>query len=266
MLLALLTTVSLLATMSHAAVISRPQHELRALPLNISLNHTHNTYGNVYSALPIGAILNNCFVPGTVALTFDDGPWIYTREILDTLSAHNARATFFLNGVNKGSIEGYPDIVLRVFSEGHQLGSHSYNHISLPSLSRSAVIDQMKTLENTYMNLLGFYPTYMRFPFLQSSPESLSAMAELGYRVIGASVDTKDYENDEPGVSWRSFEKFKAELAAGGTIVLAHDTHQTTVQVLVDNMLREIESRGLKMVTVGECLGEGREFWYRNGR
>lgn len=118
MLLALLTTVPLLATISHSAVIPRPQHELRALPFNISLN-------NVHSALPVGAILNQCIVPGTVALTFDDGPYIYTPELLNTLSAHGARATFFLNGINKGSIEGFPEIVLRAFSEGHQLGSHS---------------------------------------------------------------------------------------------------------------------------------------------
>lgn len=121
-----------------------------------------------------------------------------------------------------------------------------YNHLSLPSLPYSAIIAQMATLENSFSNLLGFYPTYMRFPYLHTSPESLSAMADLGYRVIGASVDTKDYENDDPGLSWRSFEKFKAELSAGGTIVLAHDTHQTTAQVLIHNMLQEIERRGLK--------------------
>lgn len=104
----------------------------------------------------------------------------------------------------------------------------------------------MISLENSFSALLGFYPTYMRFPYLQYDGVSLSAMAELGYRVIGASVDTKDYENDDPGLSWRSFEKFKAELSAGGTIVLAHDSHQTTAEVLVDNMLEEIERRGLK--------------------
>lgn len=107
----------------------------------------------------------------------------------------------------------------------------------------------MTSLENTFSRLLGFYPTYMRFPFLQYDGVSLAAMAELGYRVIGASVDTKDYENDDPGLSWRSFEKFKSELNAGGTIVLAHDSHQTTVEVLVDNMVAEINRRGLKSMS-----------------
>lgn len=127
MLLALLTTVPLLATFTYAGVIPRPQHELRALSFNTSLpNHFRIPQNDVHTTkLPVGAILNQCTVPGTVALTFDDGPYIYTPEILDTLSAHNALATFFLNGANKGSIDGFPELVRRTISEGHQLGSHS---------------------------------------------------------------------------------------------------------------------------------------------
>lgn len=104
----------------------------------------------------------------------------------------------------------------------------------------------MTRLEESFIRLLGFFPTYMRTPYLFFNGAVLSAMADLGYHVIGASVDTKDYENDDPGLSWRSFEKFRAELGAGGTIVLAHDVHRTTVEVLVDNMLKEIRMRGLR--------------------
>jgi hypothetical protein len=63
--------------------------------------------------------------------------------------------------------------------------------------------------------------------------------------LVGASVDTKDYENDNPDTNWVSFEKFKREVDAGGTIVLAHDAHQHTVEILVDNMLDDVEKRGL---------------------
>lgn len=85
----------------------------------------------------------------------------------------------------------------------------------------------------------------MRPPFLRHTPVVLGAMADLGYHVIGASVDTKDYENDNPDTNWVSFEKFKREVDAGGTIVLAHDAHQYTVEILVDNMLADVERRGL---------------------
>lgn len=104
----------------------------------------------------------------------------------------------------------------------------------------------MTHLEEAFTSILGFYPTYMRTPFLFFNDVVLSAMSDLGYHVIGASVDTKDYENDDPAWSWRSFEKFKAELGAGGNIVLAHDVHRTTVELLVENMLAEVGARGLR--------------------
>lgn len=103
----------------------------------------------------------------------------------------------------------------------------------------------MTQLEEAFSRILGFFPTYMRTPYLMFNDIVLTAMNDLGYHVIGASIDTKDFENDHPDLSWRSFEKFRAELDAGGTIVLAHDTHCNTVEVLVDNMLAEIEARGL---------------------
>ncbi|KAJ5549831.1 hypothetical protein N7461_004529, partial [Penicillium sp. DV-2018c] len=235
----------------------------------------HNTNTNTHIAnithhqatqLPYGAVLTHCTIPGTIALTFDDGPYIYTARILDTLAQHGARATFFLNGRNKGSIETFSELVQRASNEGHQLGSHTYNHASLDTLSYEEILHEMTALEEAFTNILGCFPTYMRLPFLRHSPVVLAAMADLRYHVIGASVDTKDYEHDDPVSNWISFEKFKAEVEAGGSIVLAHDAHRYTVELLVGNMLEEVKRRGLIPVTVGECLGDSVENWYRMER
>lgn len=104
---------------------------------------------------------------------------------------------------------------------------------------------EMKVLESAFSRILGFYPTYMRAPYLEHSNDVLDVMKELGYRVVGASVDTKDYMYDNPGTNWLSFERFLEGLNAGGTVVLAHDVHRNTVEILVENMLSEIEMRGL---------------------
>ncbi len=61
-----------------------------------------------------------------VALTFDDGPKPpYTDQILDILSKHDVKATFFMIG---NRIEKHPETVQRVIAEGHQIGNHSYSH------------------------------------------------------------------------------------------------------------------------------------------
>jgi len=46
-----------------------------------------------------GTIWTACTTPGVVALTFDDGPFIYTQSIVDQLTAAGQRATFFQNGL-----------------------------------------------------------------------------------------------------------------------------------------------------------------------
>lgn len=103
----------------------------------------------------------------------------------------------------------------------------------------------MTALESAFDRILGFHPTYMRAPYLELSDAVLRVLAELQYHVIGASIDTKDYEYDHPGTNWHAFERFLDGLDAGGTLVLAHDPHFNTVEILVDNMLAEIEMRGL---------------------
>ncbi len=80
------------------------------------------------SSVPVGSIIDRCTQPGTVALTFDDGPHIYTAQILDTLRANNVRATFFINGDNWSNIFNADNqaLVRRMIAEGHQIGSHTY--------------------------------------------------------------------------------------------------------------------------------------------
>ncbi|OJJ44113.1 hypothetical protein ASPZODRAFT_2113219 [Penicilliopsis zonata CBS 506.65] len=218
------------------------------------------------SRLPFGAVIDRCTVPGTVALTFDDGPFIYTPAILDILRANGARVTFFLNGHGLGKIYENADVVRRAINEGHQLGSHTWGHPYLTTLDYPTIVAQMTQLETAFRDILGFFPTYMRAPYLMVNGLVLSIMAEMGYHVIGASIDTKDYENDNPGLIWRSFEKFKSELNAGGNIVLAHDVHEQTVRTLVQNMLSEIYGRGMRVVPVGECLDDPPAEWYRGSR
>ncbi|MBR5421100.1 MAG: polysaccharide deacetylase [Lachnospiraceae bacterium] len=58
-----------------------------------------------------------------VYLTFDDGPSMYTDDILDTLDEYGVKATFFVNGH-----EGYEAEYCRIVNEGHSLGMHSYSH------------------------------------------------------------------------------------------------------------------------------------------
>ncbi|MCC2711475.1 polysaccharide deacetylase family protein, partial [Erysipelatoclostridium ramosum] len=52
-----------------------------------------------------------------IALTFDDGPSIYSDKILDILKQNKVKATFFELG--EQSLE-FPKVEQRIVREGHQ--------------------------------------------------------------------------------------------------------------------------------------------------
>lgn len=66
-----------------------------------------------------------------IAITFDDGPSVYTEELLDGLKDRGVKATFFVIGKSAVS---YPDIVKRESNEGHLVGNHTYNHVEITKI------------------------------------------------------------------------------------------------------------------------------------
>lgn len=67
-------------------------------------------------------------LPLTVILTFDfetDECAENIPNILSTLEAHNAKATFFVTGK---MAEKHPETLIEISKAGHGIGSHGYNH------------------------------------------------------------------------------------------------------------------------------------------
>ena len=79
----------------------------------------------VESSEPIAPESTGQEVIHKVYLTFDDGPSIYTNEILDILDSYHVKATFFVVGKEGSSAE---EVLRRIVEEGHTLGMHSYSH------------------------------------------------------------------------------------------------------------------------------------------
>ncbi|MFR1166158.1 MAG: polysaccharide deacetylase family protein [Adlercreutzia equolifaciens] len=63
-----------------------------------------------------------------IALTFDDGPWPTTQELLDVLKENDAVATFFTIGEQISDKTDYVETIKRMAAEGHQIGTHSDDH------------------------------------------------------------------------------------------------------------------------------------------
>jgi peptidoglycan/xylan/chitin deacetylase (PgdA/CDA1 family) len=143
-------------------------------------------FGNV----PYGVNIQQCNTPGKVALTFDDGPYLYTTSILDTLKAAGIKATFFITANNggKGEIDnpstGFPAIIQRMYSEGHQNGSQTYSHQDLAAATHEQRLDQIIKNEIALTNILGFFPTYLRTPYVSCNQGCFDDLKALGYHVV----------------------------------------------------------------------------------
>ncbi|RFN53728.1 putative chitin binding protein [Fusarium flagelliforme] len=128
---------------------------------------TANTPRSTSGKAPYNIYITNCTNPGTVALTFDDGPYKYTGQVLDVLKKHNIKATFFITGNNlgKGQIDDpstpWPKILRRMHSEGHQLASHSWSHEDLSAASYELRKQQIIYNEMAFRNVLGLFPNYI---------------------------------------------------------------------------------------------------------
>ncbi len=215
----------------------------------------------------VGVRIATCTTPGTIALTFDDGPFQYTSELLDLLATYSIKATFFLNGNNFANAANapYPDIIRRMVADGHQVASHGYAHQNLDNLSSTGRRAEMGNLEQLLVNVIGKFPTYMRPPYGACGAACQTDMAALGYHVIIWDIDTLDYANQANiQVSKDIFDGAVSTSASSNRYIsLAHDVHPQTVRSLAEHIILTTLSRGYQAVTVGECLGDPAANWYR---
>jgi peptidoglycan/xylan/chitin deacetylase (PgdA/CDA1 family) len=231
-------------------------------------------------SIPYGGTgIFRCITPGTVALTYDDGPQkAFTSHVLDLFKSHNAKATFFITGnnINKGQIDitdEYVSVIKRMDSEGHQIASHTWTHLDLSKdISSVDRKNQMWMNEMALRNIVGKIPTYMRPPYSSCTAQSgcEQDMADLGYHVTNFNVDTDDYNQNTPENIQKSKDWFKGNITKSGAtaandkwLSIAHDILEQTANNLTEFMLSTLTQLGYKAVTIGECLGDPQANWYR---
>ncbi|KAG0197493.1 chitin deacetylase [Mortierella sp. NVP41] len=188
-------------------------------------------------------VVTRCTIPGTIALTFDDGPFLYTNGLLDILHSRAVKATFFFNGNTYGRIEDFAASVKRAYQDGHQVASHTWDHKDLTSLSQGDAIEEMAMLEKAFKNII-----------------------DRNYTVVTWDMDTQDWAHPADfDASYKLYETFlnnTEEMKKPGHIILQHEVNQVTALQVVPMAIDLALVRGYKVVTVGECLGDPRSNWY----
>ncbi|MCP8881926.1 polysaccharide deacetylase family protein [Devosia sp. XJ19-1] len=183
--------------------------------------------------------------PGEVILTFDDGPRAgKTPVILDALDRHGVKATFLMLG---SAAKANPVLARQVALRGHTVGSHTYDHTDLGKLSRQAALNEIARGEAAVAEALGGHDLspFFRFPYLSQTGYLRTTLLQGDMVVLDVDIDSKDYYSDSVAVvTERTLERLDAR---GSGIVLFHDIHQRTVDML-PGFLDELEARGYSVV------------------
>jgi len=193
-----------------------------------------------------------------VALTFDDGPSpAYTPQILDLLKEYDVQAAFFLVGQH---VKQYPEIVKRIYNEGHDIGNHTYSHINAPTTPAASLSSELLTTNIEIMKIIGEHPQYVR-PARGMYDARFRRLAELmGMHMVLWSLSSQD---------WRGSitpEKMKNRIlkeVQPGDIVLFHDggslirsegaSRQRTVDALVE-IIEGLRAVGYRIVPLSRLL------------
>lgn len=178
-----------------------------------------------------------------VALTFDDGPsGKYTRRLLEGLYERDAHATFFLCGYR---MEQYPELVLQMLEEGHEIGCHGFSHDSMKPMSRRQIcaeITDMQALLPENCETVFFRPPG---GFVTDGVRQVAEARRMP--ILSWSVDPKDWAVKDAA----AVERMVLKNVKDGDIILLHDMSSSSVQAALD-IIDALTKQGYEFLTVSE--------------
>ena len=192
-----------------------------------------------------------------VGLTFDaehpDRPAIAgtTEALVARLAERGVRATFFVQG---RWAEAYPEVVTRIVSAGHLVGSHSHYHARMPLLTDAGIAADLADAAAAIVAAAGVSPMpWFRCPFGAGASDErvLAGLRAAGYRHVGWHVAADDWDpaHDATIVTNAIVDGVRAH--GDGSVVLLHTWQSATLGSL-DPILTRLADAGAAFCRVDE--------------
>jgi peptidoglycan/xylan/chitin deacetylase (PgdA/CDA1 family) len=200
----------------------------------------------------------NCPRAGMWGLTFDDGPSTSTIRLLDYLRERNIKASFFVVG---SQVVGNPQLVRRMFEEGHHVGVHTWSHRALSSLSNEQIISELEWSVRAVEQVIGIRPTYYRPPYGDIDDRVRAVSRLMGLKPVKWGFNSTDWLlNANPNAF--TPDQFKQRMMQAmnvnthGVIDLSHDLTPNTVQWATTVTIPTLLEQRMIPMSVPECLGD----------
>ena len=171
-------------------------------------------------------------------ISFDDGPHeIVTAQVLNMLSKHGAKATFFCLGKN---VLQHPMIFERIIAEGHAVGNHSYHHLN-----------GWKTQDEKYLEdvvaAAGCIPSNLfRPPYGRLKSRQAQRLQAVGFQVVMWTLLSADYNKK---ISKEECAMRVVKNIHPGAIILFHDSEKAAKNMLyaLEVLLKNATEQGYRL-------------------
>lgn len=173
----------------------------------------------------------------TIAITFDDGPGPYTKQLLAGLKERDVKAAFFVIGENAVL---HKDILKQMKEEGHLIGNHTFSHVGLDQISEKNLDQEILSVNRLLESVTGEPVRYIRPPYGKRTTKysCINHMTNVLWN-----IDPLDWSIQEK-------ERIKEHIlshAKDGGIIILHDIYESSVLAALDT-IDELKKEGYHFV------------------
>lgn len=181
--------------------------------------------------------------------TFDDGPSPATPKLLKNLGH---KLTFFTLGIN---VVKHPEIYKEIQKGGHLIGSHTWGHKFLPSLTNEQIIAQIEWSIWAMNATGGHLPKWFRPPYGGIDNRVRHILRLFGLQAVLWDYDTYDWQLlNNQRTEQQILDESRKWVGQGNLkgLILEHDAHDRTVDVAL-RLANDVI--GHKQMTAAQCVG-----------
>ena len=190
----------------------------------------------------------------TIYLTFDDGPGVYTKKILDTLAKYNVKATFFVTN----QFPKYTYLIKDEKAAGHAVAVHTYTHNYNIYKSVGTYVNDFNRMNNIIEKYTGSKSKIFRFPGGSSNTVSRKyargVVRQIANKMTNDGYKYFDWDVSSGDAAGASRSKIYSNVVNGASrcskcVILMHDIKYNTAYEL-DNILKTLTAKGYKFGTL----------------
>lgn len=213
-------------------------------------------------------VIRSCPRVGDWGLTYDDGPSHFSPQLLDHLKATGIKATFFVIG---GNVRNNPNILKRMYDEGHEIGLHTWSHLHIKNTENTPeqLVMEIGWNIKSIKDIIGVTPRLFRPPYGELTEDALKVIGAFDLTVVmwDTNRDTQDWRTTKNPESTllEVKQRWIPGLRTRGMISLEHEITQNQINLAI-NILDAAKHAHVKPGPVGTCIGLTNDNWYQEGR